>query len=373
MAASSSPPPSSPTLARQKSFDPTPESAPAPRPPATRLERKAGSALRRLFQGHPGLASTQRHLVAVSGGRDSVALLHFLHAWGFKDLVVCHVNHQLRGLEADGDALFVQQLTLELGFTYEGAAVDVPALARKSKQSIETAARQARRGFFEEAAQRQGCQFIFLAHHADDDVETILHHLLRGSSLRGIRGMEPVALTEGGLGVVRPFLSVPRADIDAYISRYGLTYREDVTNEDAGTSAPTRNRIRHRLVPFLQEVLQREVTAPLQRFARLASQDEDCLQAFSTALVEEHQLLLPDRSLQAGTALKTAHPALQGRILRWWLRDVQGVPQVGAMEVEQALELLGASRPARINLPGNRRLRRKSGRLFVELISVGGD
>lgn len=332
----------------------------------TRLERKARTTLRNLQAKQPELSLDAPQLIGVSGGRDSVTLLHFLLLQGYRKLIVCHLNHQLRGAESDGDARFARDLAEAHGLPYEEATVDIIAQATRTKASMETAGRDARRAFFEKAAARQGSHNVFLAHHADDDVETILHHLFRGSGLRGIRGMDSISRSPGGLLITRPFLEITREDIDTYITTHGLTFREDSTNAGSSLGAPTRNRIRHRVLPFLKEMFQREVAGTLQRFARLAGRDEDYLQSATSSFLKEHQLLQSDRSLTVTTALKTAHPALQSRILRWWLREVHAVPNIGNAEIESALELLTSPRVARVNLPSQLRLRRKAGRLFLE-------
>src|SRR5712692_856565 len=118
-----------------------------------------------------------RYLIGVSGGRDSVALLHWLAECGYKKLIVCHLNHQLRGRSSDADARFVEKLTAKYGVALETGSANVLALAVKQKISIETAAREARYQFFAQVAKRRRCPVIFLGHHADDLVETFLINL----------------------------------------------------------------------------------------------------------------------------------------------------------------------------------------------------
>src|SRR5947207_1733236 len=127
-----------------------------------------------------------RYLIGVSGGRDSVALLHWLINLGYNKLIVCHLNHQLRGQSSDADARFVEKLAAKYQADFELASADVRALAKKKKMSIETAARDARYAFFAKAVQRHRCHTIFLAHHADDLVETFLFNLIRGAGLTGL-------------------------------------------------------------------------------------------------------------------------------------------------------------------------------------------
>src|SRR5262249_37430512 len=130
-----------------------------------------------------------RYLIGVSGGRDSVALLHWLTNLGYKKLIVCHLNHQLRGRSSNADARFVEKFAVKCGADFELGVVNVRALAKKKKMSIETAAREARYTFFAKAVQRHCCHTVFLAHHADDLVETFLFNLMRGAGLTGLTAM----------------------------------------------------------------------------------------------------------------------------------------------------------------------------------------
>src|ERR1700757_2690650 len=146
-----------------------------------------GSGTLRKFPRH------HRYLVGVSGGRDSVSLLHWLVDLGYHKLIVCHLNHQLRGRSSDADARFVEKLTATYRADFERGTANVRALAKKKKRSIETAAREARYSFFAKAARRHRCHTIFLAHHADDLVETFLLNLIRGAGLTGLAAMRDVS------------------------------------------------------------------------------------------------------------------------------------------------------------------------------------
>src|SRR5207302_11179549 len=150
------------------------------------------------------------YLIGVSGGRDSVALLHWLIDLGYKKLIVCHLNHQLRGRSSDADARVVEKLAGKYQVDFELGAANIRALAQKKKMSIETTARDARYSFFAKAAKRHGCRTIFLAHHADDLVETFLFNLIRGAGLTGLAAMRDVStrrVDNVDLAIVRPLLS----------------------------------------------------------------------------------------------------------------------------------------------------------------------
>src|SRR5213080_3922588 len=162
----------------------------------------------------------ERYLIGVSGGRDSVALLHWLISLGYKRLIVCHLNHQLRGRSSDADARFVEKLAAKYQVDFELGVTNVRALAKKKKTSIETAAREARYSFFAKAAKRHRCHTMFLAHHADDLVETFLLNLIRGAGLTGLGGMRDVSSRQihgVDLTILRPLLSIWRSEIDKYV------------------------------------------------------------------------------------------------------------------------------------------------------------
>src|SRR5436309_6275672 len=208
----------------------------------------------RLSRGFPPDA---RYLIGVSGGRDSVALLLWLIDLGYRKLIVCHLNHQLRGRSSDADARFVEKLAAKYQVDFELAAANIRALAKKKKMSIEIAAREARYSFFAKAAKRHRCHTIFLAHHADDLVETLLINLFRGAGSAGlvaIRESSTRRIDDVELTIVRPFLPVWRKEIDSYVREHRLRFREDATNKNLN---PLRNRVRHRVIPYLEKMLGR--------------------------------------------------------------------------------------------------------------------
>src|SRR5438445_3404487 len=215
-----------------------------------------------------------RYLIGVSGGRDSIALLHWLVNLGYDRLIVCHLNHQLRGQSSDADARFVQKLAAKYQVGFELGAANVRALARKKKMSLETAAREARYSFFSKAAKRRRCHKIFLAHHADDLVETFLLNLIRGAGLTGLAAMldgSTRRVDNVDLAIVRPLLSVWRTEINDYVREHRLKFREDASNKNL---APMRNRIRNRIIPYLEKILGRNIRQNIWRTAIIAAEEE---------------------------------------------------------------------------------------------------
>ncbi len=226
-----------------------------------------------------------RYLVGVSGGRDSIVLLHRLLDLGYRKLIVCHLNHQLRGRSSQADSRFVEKLVATWNkkivghVDFEPGSADVRALAKRNKTSIETAAREARYSFFAEVAKRRRCHTIFLAHHADDLVETFLINLFRGAGATGLAAMREVStrrIEDVDLTIVRPLLSVWRDEIDSYVRERRLKFREDASNKNL---APLRNRIRRRIIPYLEKTLGRSIRQNIWRTAVIAAEEENWIES----------------------------------------------------------------------------------------------
>jgi tRNA(Ile)-lysidine synthase len=359
-----------------------PKSAPSPstvhRPPSTdsaafrlppAFESKASSSLQSLQSTHETLRPHLPALVGVSGGRDSVALLRFLISHGWTKLIVCHLNHGLRGRESGQDAIFARRFAERHKLAFEGHAVRVESLARTNKLSIETCARAERDAFFHRMAKKHGTSYVFLAHHAEDQAETVLGNLCRGTGLHGLSGMTAAATDREGLVKLRPLLEVRRGDIDAYVAACGLDYREDSSN---ASFKHRRNRLRHEALPLLREVCERDVVEIITRCARFAGRDEAFLRESAVRLAQQEGVWETGGTLRITPGLKGAHPSIQARVLRHWLVKILKVKGVGSHEIDGALGLLGGDGVAKMNLPGGSWLRRKSQRLFVEAAPSSG-
>jgi tRNA(Ile)-lysidine synthase len=300
-----------------------------------------------------------RWLVGVSGGADSVALLHLLVEAGFRRLVVCHLDHRLRGRASAGDARFVRSLAAGLGLTHEIGRADVRARMKERREAMETAARGARHRFFEECAVKHRCRRLLLAHHADDQAETVLWNLLRGS--HGLKGMrqEHVIRVEGGgaLRIFRPLLGVRHADLVGWLQARGLSWREDASNAEA---LAVRNRLRHEVFPLLAEITGRDPVAAFARGAADGALREDAereMLARAMVLDPQGRLHLP--------ALRELPPALQRVALADFLAS-HGIAAIDRALVKSAVSMTDPSHAAAINLPGGCRLRRRAGRLWIE-------
>ncbi|MGI8889216.1 MAG: tRNA lysidine(34) synthetase TilS, partial [Chthoniobacterales bacterium] len=218
------------------------------------------------------LPKERRYLIGVSGGRDSIVLLHWLLAQGYRRLIVCHFEHGLRGRAGKTDARFVERLAQKHALEFELGSADIAAIAQQAKRSIETTARRERLVFFQRTGRRRRCLTIFLGHHADDQVETFLLNLFRGAAGRGLGAMRERSRYEA-LEMARPLLGVWRSEIDGYVAQHRLKFREDATNAELGAR---RNRTRHLIVPWLEKQFGRNLRATIWRSAQVLAEEDAC-------------------------------------------------------------------------------------------------
>ena len=206
------------------------------------------------LKSHNLFPENSRILVACSGGPDSMALLYLLqdiatHRHTTYKIGVAIVDHCIRP-ESKDEVLWLQHQVEELGLPFYSATFDVPRLSKEYKKSEETIGRQVRYQWLTEIAQSEGYDYISVAHHKDDQAESILAHIIRGSGLNGLTGMS-VVQSEYAIPVVRPLLDVTKENLLAYIGTKQISYCVDSTNEDVRYQ---RNRIRHRIIPELEAV-----------------------------------------------------------------------------------------------------------------------
>lgn len=289
-------------------------------------------------------------LCAVSGGRDSMALLHFLKTVSRREgfaLHAAHYNHHLRPT-ADRDENLVRQYCRQREIPLTCGGGDVAAWARQQGASLEDAARTLRYRFLEETADAVGAERIATAHHVQDNAETVLLHLLRGSGLRGLGGIPPVRGR-----IVRPFLETDRRDIDAYVAREEIPYTEDETNAD---TAYTRNRLRWEILPLLEEASP-GCTGRIAAAAGLLREEEAHLTAECKALLPSETgdvIRLP------ATLLGQQDAAMRRRLVREGARRLGG--ELTAQQTQAVLELgSGGS----LDLPGGLQAFRQSHRLTL--------
>jgi tRNA(Ile)-lysidine synthase len=226
-----------------------------------------------------GLCSVDRILLAVSGGADSTALMEGMYAIKregiFTGGIFCaHINHQLRGEESDGDEAFVVWRAGQLNLPVVTRRVDVRGYAAKNKMSIETAGRELRIGSLTVIAKANGCRWIATGHHGDDNAETILQRLVRGTGFRGLCGIWAIREFRDGIKFLRPLLAATKIELEEYLKGRNLEWRADKTNVDCNYR---RNFIRHQLLPELQKGCENTLSGQLGELAEAARRFYDLI------------------------------------------------------------------------------------------------
>lgn len=207
------------------------------------------------FMQSRNLLDNQTVILAVSGGADSVCMAYIfaqLKTAGFikNTLVIAHINHNLRGEDADQDEKYVNSLAVRLECPFESRSVDVRDYAHVNKLSVETAARQLRLKSLEEIAGNHKTAVVATAHHMNDNAETMLHRMARGTGFRGLGGIKPKNTFSNGLTIIRPMLCLERKQIVAFLESEKIVWQHDYTNDE---TIYTRNYIRHKLLPALEK------------------------------------------------------------------------------------------------------------------------
>ena len=310
------------------------------------LVRTAADTIRRYDMLRPG----ETVLAALSGGADSVSLLLVLQSLGY-EVRAFHLNHCLRGAESDRDEAFCRALCEKRGVPLTVVRVDIAALSQG--KAVEETARRERYAQLEKAA--DGCK-IATAHTADDNLETVLFHLVRGSGARGLAGIPPV---RGN--IIRPLLNAERREIEAFLRENGQDYVTDSSNL---SDDYTRNRLRHSVLPVLRSINEQAAQAAL-RLGEQLRQDEACLGGQAERCLQT--------ALRADGAYLTApflacHPAVQGRALREAARRA-GMPMrdLSQTHIEALERLLSSADPsAQLDLPHGFAARREYERFRIE-------
>ena len=279
----------------------------------------------------------KRICVAISGGVDSVSLLHYLKGreteCGYT-LCAVHCEHGIRGEESLAGARFVEEICIQQGVTLYRFSEDCPARAKRDKQSLETAARNFRKEAFDRLLLEGKTDFIATAHHKNDDAETVLFRLMRGTSLTGVGGM-----VEVNGQIIRPFLSWTRAEIEAYAKESGLAYCEDCTNFELDA---TRNKLRLNVLPLMEEAVPGTVEN-LVRFSQLALEDDGLLYEYAKALLTE-----TEEDIMVAFCEKKP---LFRRACLLALKALGVERDYTALHLEKAYALQGLERGARLSFP----------------------
>lgn len=290
-----------------------------------------------------------RVLAAVSGGADSVCMLHVLNSikesFGF-ELFCAHLNHNLRGDAAVHDEEFVKELCGRLGIRVFTKTVNVAELAESGRISTEEAGRIARYDFFEELSKEQGFNKIATAHNKNDNAETLLMRILRGTGIDGLKGISYMRED----GVVRPILDVPRCQVEKYCLEHSLSYCTDATNAE---NDYTRNKIRNQLIPFIEKEFNPSAVDSLHRLSENATEDSAFLDGYARRLYARLSNPLPSKrpvTLHIDS-LKMVDKAIGSRVIRLAADDAVPGLRLERKHIEDVIGLMSKTTGTEISLP----------------------
>ena len=323
--------------------------------------------------GQFNLAKQTGVVVAVSGGRDSIALLHGLvtmdriHQMQLR-LVIAHLNHQTRGAESDEDATFVAQLSDQLGLTCVSKAVNAPQMANDEHLSIEQVGRKERYRLFTEVATAHGCQHVALGHHAEDNVETVLHRIVRGTGLRGLAGIPATRIInhDPPITLMRPLLTVRRSQIDELIQQNHLPFRDDPSNQQPQF---TRNKIRHELLPMLRQEFNPLVDDALLRLAQMAGGTDAVITATAREVLDDITVERDSRLIALDVPALLQHATVvQREIIRQAMTDLSiPLQRIGYEHLIAVAGLLNQPGSGQhLDLPGDVVVRKRYDHLVIE-------
>lgn len=337
------------------------------------MKKDLEQSVREAIQSQGLVSSEDRVLLAVSGGADSVVMADLFqrihsHRPICQGFVIGHVNHHLRGAESDEDERFVHQLAKQWNLPVLVRSVDVPERRRIHKQSMETAARELRLKALAQMATEAGCHRIATAHHADDQVETMIHRLQRGTGFRGLCGIAPIRSLTAGLLFIRPMLNMSRTAILDYANKHGLAWREDSSNVSIDY---TRNRIRHLLLPeLLREAPRlrdqlRELAGHCQRFQRKV--DSEC-ERMKATVIQSHDM---NHIALKRTALAAFPEPVRVELIRQALAELGcGEKNMGIGHYQSLDRLIRGPAGRRRNLPGGFHVKTDSSNLILNKGSI---
>jgi len=306
-----------------------------------------------------------RALVGVSGGADSVALLIGLdrlrNTLGL-ELHVAHLDHGLRNLSAS-DVKWVTRLCERLGYRLTVERRDIANLAADATVGLEEMARRVRYEFLHEIARRESMSAIAVAHHADDQAETVLHHIVRGTGLVGLRGMLPIREIADGIRLVRPMLNIGRQQIEAFLAAEGQDFLTDESNIDVTL---TRNRIRHELMPILSRQFNPQVSSALRRLASQAGDVEEMLDELAKRILQRAILEQSPGVIRLSCREFANEPRhlIRHCFLRLWAMNDWPRQKMSAEKWNQLAEIIDSD--GSVSLPGQIVVQRRGDLMFLQ-------
>lgn len=303
------------------------------------------------IEKHYLIEPDEKVLVGVSGGADSICLLHILHEISFKmnfQIIAMHINHLLRDEESDEDARFVKKICDGLKITCIQMNIDIREEALKRKKGIEETARDIRYREFEKYAMENDISKIAVAHNQNDQAETVLMNLIRGSGLTGLKGMKPI------MGkIVRPLLNIPRDQIEEFLIKNSISFRVDSSNLSTDYS---RNKIRLELIPWIEQNLNSGIVKHLAKTAEILKYDEDIIENYVNSQIE---MCLTERRSDKIMFDKDVFlefsKGMQARIIRLFIKFIRGnLKEIKNIHIDNLMKLFqGSQSGSSVNLPGN--------------------
>jgi tRNA(Ile)-lysidine synthase len=282
-----------------------------------------------------------RIVAAVSGGPDSMALLHLLCAAAKQNeltIIAAHVNHGFRKEESRHEAEIVRQYAAELGLSFEMIELDMPAYIEETRMNASSASREKRYAFLHDIAAKYKASAVALAHHADDQAETVLMHIIRGAGLTGLSGMA-AKRTEKNVELIRPLLRMNKSDIVRYCTEQDIPYCLDSSNNE---KYYFRNVVRLDVIPYLSQY-NPQLTHSLRRMADVAGAEDEWMENEAQKLLVELVSLTPGEcKMDAGT-LSGLHVALQRRLIKLILNYLSQDAEIGSFEAIETMRLAAAS------------------------------
>lgn len=310
-------------------------------------------------------------IVGISGGGDSVCLLFLLSRYqkkNFFHLQGVHVNHGIRGQEALRDQEYAKELCERLGVPFTVYTYSVPDIAGREKRSLEETGRMVRRrAFAQKAAELGGKTVVALAHHENDNAETVLHNLIRGTKVAGLGGIRPVQRSEEGISYIRPLLKVTREEIEAYLKQQQIPWMTDSSNEEI---VYTRNRIRHKILPEMEKINPRAVSHITQAADTFLA-IEEYLRGQADRLYREY-VEKKENGYWIQKELFLEKELMQSYVIRMVLEQVAGKKQdLTAAHVEGILSLGRGRTGASVSLPGGVLASQVYGNLLIRVPAAG--
>jgi tRNA(Ile)-lysidine synthase len=318
--------------------------------------------IKRTVKKYSMLESGEKVVVGVSGGPDSMALLSVLHQMQENynlQLQVAHLNHGFRGKEAARDAQFVHDMAQRFGLPCEIKTFDVPSFKKRSTLSSQEAAREVRYQFLEDVRQRCNASKIALGHNADDQAETLMMWLLRGTGLKGLGGMPPV---RGGI-IIRPLIETTREEIEAFLTERSIPFVVDSSNQNPDY---LRNKVRQQLFPLLKEHYNPQLVKRLANTAEIVRIDNEYLEYKTQAILDNIIVSRDSTSAVINSSALLALPvALQVRCMRSVLEKVKGnLKRISATHLNAILKILSNDKPSKVlQLPDGIRVEKSYQRL----------